>query len=151
MAFRLVGTKALPKGTNCNEILIEIHTFSIKKMHLKRSSAKWWPFCLSLNVLSAKYVILLITCVTDNYLEKDQFMWKFTYLGPIWDIININGLSHGQIQPSELLSRPPQNPCLYPNSDLWCVLFTKSFSPRIKLYKVLHEFISISISPFELY
>ena len=40
-----------PLGTNFNEILIEIQTFSFKKMHLKMSSAKWRPFCLGLNVL----------------------------------------------------------------------------------------------------
>ena len=40
-----------PLGTNSNEILIEIHTFSFKKMHLKISSGKWRPFCLGLNVL----------------------------------------------------------------------------------------------------
>ena len=40
-----------PLGTNFNEILIEIHTFSFKKMHLKMLSAKWQPFCLVLNVL----------------------------------------------------------------------------------------------------
>ena len=40
-----------PLGTNFNEILIEIHTFSFMKMHLKMSSAKWRPFCLGLNVL----------------------------------------------------------------------------------------------------
>ena len=33
-----------PLGTNFNEILIEIHTFSFKKMHLKMSYAKWRPF-----------------------------------------------------------------------------------------------------------
>ena len=38
-------------GTNLSEILIEILTFSFKKMHLKISYAKWWPFCLGLNVL----------------------------------------------------------------------------------------------------
>ena len=36
-----------PLGTN----LIEIYTFSFKKMYLNISSGKWWPFCLSLNVL----------------------------------------------------------------------------------------------------
>ena len=41
-----------PLGTNFNEILIEIQTFSFKKMHLKMSSAKWRPFCLGLNVLT---------------------------------------------------------------------------------------------------
>ena len=40
-----------PLGTNFNEILIKFHTFSLKKMRLKRSSAKWRPFCLSLIVL----------------------------------------------------------------------------------------------------
>ena len=37
-----------PKGTILSEILIEILTFSFKKMHLKVLSAKWRPFCLSL-------------------------------------------------------------------------------------------------------
>ena len=41
-----------PLGTNFSEILIEILTFSFKKMHLKVSSAKRRPFCLGLNVLS---------------------------------------------------------------------------------------------------
>ena len=40
-----------PLGTNFSEILIEIHTFSFKKIRLKMSSAKRWPFCLGLNVL----------------------------------------------------------------------------------------------------
>ena len=33
-----------PLGTHFSEILIGIQTFSIKKMHLKMSSAKWRPF-----------------------------------------------------------------------------------------------------------
>ena len=41
-----------PLGTRFSEILIEIHSFSFKKMHLKMSSGKWWPFCLGLNVLN---------------------------------------------------------------------------------------------------
>ena len=40
-----------PLGTNFSEILIEILTFSFKKMHLEVSSAKRRPFCLGLNVL----------------------------------------------------------------------------------------------------
>ena len=40
-----------PLGTNFNEILIEILTFSFKEMRLKVSSAKWWPFCLGLSEL----------------------------------------------------------------------------------------------------
>ena len=33
-----------PLGTNLSGILIEINTFSFKKMHLKMSSGKWRPF-----------------------------------------------------------------------------------------------------------
>ena len=40
-----------PLGTNFSEILIEILTFSFKKMRLKVSSAKRWPFRLGLNGL----------------------------------------------------------------------------------------------------
>ena len=43
----LIGTL----GTNFSEILIKIYIFSFKKMYLKMSSAKWWQFCLGLNVL----------------------------------------------------------------------------------------------------
>ena len=49
--LRFPGTLA----TNFSEIIIEILTFSFKKMHLKVSSAKWWPFCLGLNVLTRIY------------------------------------------------------------------------------------------------
>ena len=35
-----------PLGTNFSEILIEIHIFSYKKMHLKMSSENRRPFCL---------------------------------------------------------------------------------------------------------
>ena len=44
-----------PLGTNFSEVLIEIYTFSFKKMHLKMSSGKWRPFCLGLNVLQLKW------------------------------------------------------------------------------------------------
>ena len=44
-----------PLGTNFNEILIKIYAFSFKKMHLKRSSGKWRPFCRGLNVLKVKW------------------------------------------------------------------------------------------------
>ena len=52
-----------PLGTNFNEILIEIHTFSYKKMHLKMASAKWRPFCLGLNVL----IIWSISCTCHHH------------------------------------------------------------------------------------
>ena len=50
-----------PLGTNFSEILIEILTFSFKKMRLKVSSAKRRPFCLGLNVLMS-YIIQSQVC-----------------------------------------------------------------------------------------
>ena len=50
-----------PLGTNFSEILIEIHKFLFKKMHLKMSAGKCRPFCLGLNVLSSVQSNLLIT------------------------------------------------------------------------------------------
>ena len=47
-----------PLGTNFSEILIEIHTSSFKKLHLKMSSGKRRPFCLSLNVLRWPYTVV---------------------------------------------------------------------------------------------
>ena len=44
-----------PIGTNFNVILIAMHTFSFKKMHLMMSSAKWCLFHLGLNVLNSGY------------------------------------------------------------------------------------------------
>ena len=57
-----VGTLLIgPLETNCSEILIEVHIYSFKKMHLKISSVKWRPFCLDLNVLTSCHVYRLIT------------------------------------------------------------------------------------------
>ena len=56
-------------GTNFSEILIGIQTFSFKKMHLKMSSVKWHPFCLTLNVLNhcwPHYVMIWHNKATGN-------------------------------------------------------------------------------------
>ena len=49
MLVGLLSTETL--GTNFDEIVIDIQTFSFKKMRLKMSSGKWRPFCLGLSVL----------------------------------------------------------------------------------------------------
>ena len=45
-----------PLGTNFSEILIEIQTFSLKKIRLKMSSAKCCAFRLGLNVVNHGFV-----------------------------------------------------------------------------------------------
>ena len=44
----LIGTS----GTNFSDNLIECHSFSFKKMHMKMSTGNWRPSCLGLNVLN---------------------------------------------------------------------------------------------------
>ena len=46
-----------PLGTNFSEILIKFYTF--RNMHVKMLPRKWWPFCLSLEVLIHGKVFLL--------------------------------------------------------------------------------------------
>ena len=58
-----------PLGTNFREILIEIHTFSFKKMRLKMSFGKWRPFCLALNVLRQE-------CDLPHIVQED---WEIVY------------------------------------------------------------------------
>ena len=53
-----------PLGTNFSEISIKIQTFSFTKLRLKVSSAKWRPFCIDLNVLSAPALIIWNNAVT---------------------------------------------------------------------------------------
>ena len=36
--------------------MIKIENFSLEKMNVKMLSAKWWPFCLSLNVQYTEYL-----------------------------------------------------------------------------------------------
>ena len=66
-----------PLGTNFSEILIEILTFSFKKMRLKVSSAKRRPFCLGLNVLMSDLFSLdtfQTVCVCDI---GEQLRWDW--------------------------------------------------------------------------
>ena len=51
-----------PLGTNFSEIPMAFHTFSVKKIRLKMSSAKWLPCCLGLNVLNQNNLMCLVTC-----------------------------------------------------------------------------------------
>ena len=67
-------------GTNFSEILGEIHSFSISKMHLKMTSAKWRLFGLGLNELRGYFNSHVSTYCTANM----AFFREGAYLnGPI--------------------------------------------------------------------
>ena len=98
-----------PLRTNFSEIQIETLTFSSKKMRLKLSSAKGWPFCLGLNVLRGHHWQSLCTAITAGSLPSVravQGVCERVYRRPCtgprlyrkagWDIVNIDqsSLSH---------------------------------------------------------
>ena len=66
-----------PLGTNVSKILIEIHAFSFKEMHLKMSSGKWRPFCLGLNVLK-------INTLKRHYICDDEITQTVIILPATW-------------------------------------------------------------------
>ena len=68
-------------GTTFSEILIEILTFSFKKMCLKVSSVKWRPFCLSLNVLNKKYTS---TFRRGQWVNTCMARWMIHFQSPAW-------------------------------------------------------------------
>ena len=65
-----------PLGTNFSELVIEIHTFSFKKMQLKMSSEKWRSFCLGLNVFWRS--LGLSSGVTEATLGNPYTLERFT-------------------------------------------------------------------------
>ena len=65
-----------PLGTNFNEILIEIYTFSFKKIYLKMSPGKWQPFCLGLNELTHWLLGDLNAILKMEFSCLQIFSWK---------------------------------------------------------------------------
>ena len=72
-------------GTNFSEILIKIHSFSFKKMHLKMSSGKWRPFCLGLNVLTPRPSVLPHVSDKTSYHKK---LWSLEDMRLVMCIIH---------------------------------------------------------------
>ena len=69
-----------PLGTNFNVILLEIHTFSFKKMQLKMSSGKWRTFCLGLNELTwIKAVMNVDGGGVSSPCHHHQWQYQFRY------------------------------------------------------------------------
>ena len=64
-----------PLGRNFDEMFIKFHTFPYKKIHLKRLSTKWWPFCLGLSVLKHNPYIMwmILFCCHCSYVVN--FFW----------------------------------------------------------------------------
>ena len=76
-----------PLGTNFSEIVIEIQTFSLRKMRLKMLSAKRQPFCLGLNVLTPRF--LLITGLAQDFSNGVTNLALTIHMTITWQITQI--------------------------------------------------------------
>ena len=79
------------RGTNFSEILIEIYTFSLKKVHLKLSG-KRRPICLGLNVLSLNVLTMMICGMVCQITEnatcfKELHTTRMAYV--YWHVSNL--------------------------------------------------------------
>ena len=66
-----------PQGANFSEIVIELHALPFKKMHLKRSSAKWRLFCLGLNMLMRSFDIFHYVSLGRLLNNQLQSIWRW--------------------------------------------------------------------------
>ena len=84
-----------PLGTNFSAIVVEIYTFSFKKMHLKMLSWKWRPFCLGLSVLTHWNLGMhIIQCIMWWLVQV--MAWHRTGLNWCWLILNWTGTNFGK-------------------------------------------------------
>ena len=71
---------------NFSEVWIGILSFSFKKVHSKRSSAKWRPFCLGLNVLIL-HGMMEVACMCHVFSE--QVAQTTTAPGVVFSLISL--------------------------------------------------------------
>ena len=109
-----------PLRTNFSEILIEIRTFSFKKMYMKMLSGKWRPFCLGLNVLNwfthncchllssrnrwwqilRKHGVKLLPLSTLGLIQRIQFIHSWT---KVYRIVWVSCKTHSKLNFFEFL------------------------------------------------
>ena len=66
-----------------SEILIKIHEFSFKKMHLKIWSGKCWPFCLGLNVLALFSEFTSLAMEQSYPIKQPWWIWVISSFGSL--------------------------------------------------------------------
>ena len=87
-----------PMGTSFSEILMEIFTFSLKKMDLKMLSGKWGPFCFSLNVsnhnktqqsMNYKHELYVLGCtaywISCTWIDLDD-LWQWLRVASFFEL-----------------------------------------------------------------
>ena len=94
-------------GTNFSENLMEIITFSFKKMRMKVLSAKWRPCCLVLNVWNTSLLALVMGTLHSLVNSIHKLLYKKTLILCLWSYLRqaveqtfqwFNSLAPGRFQ-----------------------------------------------------
>ena len=101
-------------GTNFNEILIKLQNFSFTRLHLKISSAKWWPFYPEREELTHKALwymyshnktnISKAVCIFYNICCMNNMWTKFLEDNRCYHCVNFLGAKLPLSQNHELFS-----------------------------------------------
>ena len=121
---------------NFREILIEIHTFSFKRIHLKRSSGKWRPFCLSLMLTQAMITWLMLTQAMVTWLthtfKHQQTSMNYMLILRSHRYVFVRFVHILMSQLVEILSHGRQDHTYLTQSILW-LLMTKPYKKSVSL------------------
>ena len=146
-----------PLGTNFSQILIEIHIFAFKKMHFKRSSGKWRPFCPGLNVLNVHIarteLLRQLSWYTTMQPCLRNVMEEREHIDEIYDIffalqITCSDLSKGtriivpimatRVKCLVVMSLLSLLPVLFMTWDYTCKLYFNTYLPFLLCVKYNH-------------
>ena len=115
-----------------SEILIEIYTFSFKKMHLKTSSAKRRPFCLGLIVFTVLYHFIYVIWFLIEWwpphwnISMEIFLSRHFWITPLIGILRVTSQWFVQyIRDQQIVTKVPAilwfgTSCATSNGS-WCI------------------------------
>ena len=112
--------------TTFSEILIEIHTFSFKKIDFKMESGNWRPSCLGLNVL-------IFTLMNFYFYDKGWEGWERR---GVWVIPMINTRTVTIVSPATWSSTFP-----------WCIVRLRILTILLWLGQIWNQLLHSDIMP----
>ena len=121
-------------GTIFSEILIEIRTFSFKKMHLKILSGKWRPFCPGLTVLRSGHCNSLENRLTIDFVYRHLIL-KWVAVTGYQD----GSYRNGRKRTCPIYKWPQENMSYLQMAARGHVPFTNGHKRTCSIYKWLQE------------
>ena len=113
-------------GTNFNKVLIEIHKFSYRKIHLYMSSATRHLFSFSLNVLTGPFGKISMKSELKSNIHTWRSSWKSLLYRLVSNIRRTPTLGNSQLEFSPTISlAKTSNTRRTPSFDFWVSIVDK--------------------------